>query len=165
MIWCAGTGVFVLPSSSGLPTDYIMASPDKAGEFPSFYKTTKFLASSAPSPSSETFSSASSPYWTTSDTFPPASNNSYPPYEGSLVVFTKLSEFQCASFTCLCLRDLWDLTVTSLSYFFFSFLGSDVFREANLAQLSCWGGHIYSERWKENDIEHPRIDKIMIYHV
>ena len=60
MIWGSGTEVFYLTSSSGLPTDSIIISPDKAVVFPSFYDTTRFLASSDPSPSPDTFSLASS---------------------------------------------------------------------------------------------------------
>ena len=60
MIWCAGTGVLNLTYYSGLPTDSIITSPDKAGVFPSFYDMTNFLTSSVISPSSETFPLSSS---------------------------------------------------------------------------------------------------------
>ena len=41
--WGADTGLFNLTSSSGLPTDSIITSPDKSGVFTSFYYTKKFL--------------------------------------------------------------------------------------------------------------------------
>ena len=55
MIWGAVTGVLNLSSSSGLPTGSTITSPDKAAVFPSFYERTFFIASSLPSPSSDTF--------------------------------------------------------------------------------------------------------------
>ena len=61
---------------SGLSTDSITSSTDKAGVFPSFYDTTTFLASSFPSPYSDTVYPASSP------SSPPSENfflDSYPP--------------------------------------------------------------------------------------
>ena len=66
MICGAGTAVFNLPYSSGLPTDSIIPSSDKAGVFPSFSDATTFLASSFSSSSYETFHMASSP------SFPPS---------------------------------------------------------------------------------------------
>ena len=60
MIWGTGTGVFNWTSSSGLPTDSIITSPDKATVFPSFYDMKNFIATSVPSPSPDTFSLASS---------------------------------------------------------------------------------------------------------
>ena len=70
IVWGAGTGVFNLPSSLGLPTDSIITYPDKYGVFLSFFDMTHFLASYFPSPSSDTFYLASYP--------------SYPPSELSL---------------------------------------------------------------------------------
>ena len=46
IIWGAGTGVFNLNYFSGLPTDSIITSPDKATVFPSFYNTETFITSS-----------------------------------------------------------------------------------------------------------------------
>ena len=69
MIWDAGTGVFNLTCSSGLPTDSIVTSPDKYGVFTSYSDTTTFLASYFPSPSSDPFSLASSTSYPSYDTF------------------------------------------------------------------------------------------------
>ena len=65
MVWDASTGVFNLTYCSGLPTESIISTPDKAGVFPSFYSVKTFLASSL--------------YSTSSDKFPLASSPSYPP--------------------------------------------------------------------------------------
>ena len=69
MIWGAGTGVFKRTSSSGIPTDSIFNSPEKAGGFPYFSDTTPFLASYVLSPSYDKFSLASYPSSTPSDAF------------------------------------------------------------------------------------------------
>ena len=53
--WGAGTRAINLNSLSGLPTDFIITSPDKAAVFPSFSNTTAFIASSVPYPSHDTF--------------------------------------------------------------------------------------------------------------
>ena len=53
--WIAVTGLFSLTYSSGLPTDSIIISLDKAAVFPSFSDSTTFLASSVPSPPPDTF--------------------------------------------------------------------------------------------------------------
>ena len=58
-IWGAGTGVFNFISSSVVPTESIINSPDNAAVFPSFSSTTTFLASYIPLPSPDTCSLAS----------------------------------------------------------------------------------------------------------
>ena len=69
MIWGAGTGVFNLTYSSGLPTDSIIISPDKSAIFSSIYYKTTFLASSVTSPSSEKFPPSCFPSFPLSDCF------------------------------------------------------------------------------------------------
>ena len=55
IIWGSSTGLFILNSSSELPTDSIIASPDKSLVFPFFSDTATLLASSVPYPSYDTF--------------------------------------------------------------------------------------------------------------
>ena len=56
MIWGEGTRVSNMKPSSGLPTDSIINSPDKAAVLPSFSDTKIFIASSVIYPSPGTFS-------------------------------------------------------------------------------------------------------------
>ena len=71
MVWGAGTGVFNLTYSSGLPADSIITSQNKSRVFPSFSNRATFLTSSVPSPSTDTFSPASSPSSPPSEIFLP----------------------------------------------------------------------------------------------
>ena len=87
------------------------------------------------------------------------------PYEGYLVVFTKLPAFWCAWFPCLCLRAFCYRIGTALSSFFFFFFVSDVFGEACLTLLTRWGGIISSACHRYNNLARPRMGKIGIYHV
>ena len=165
IIWGAGTGVLNSPSSSVLPTDSIIPSPDKDEVFPYFYDATTYIASTVPSPSSDTFSLASPPFlpslWQNFPTSTPSSST----FEGSLMFLTKLSVYQCALFTCLCLHDIWDWTGTSLSSLFLFFLISDVLGASHLAWLPRWLGHIYPVWYRDNDLSRPRMGKTMIYQV
>ena len=58
--WGAGTRLFNLTSSSVLPNDSVIISPDKDVLFTSFSNTTTFFATHVPSPSPDTSSLASS---------------------------------------------------------------------------------------------------------
>ena len=130
MIWVAGTRVFNFPSSSVLRTDSIITYPDKVGVFPYFFNMTPFMSSSLSYPSFDTFLL----YY----------HHFFPPFEGYLVVFTKLSASQFAWFSCLLFCAFWGWTVTSLSCLFFFFLGSNILGAAHLAQLTRQVGRIYS---------------------
>ena len=178
MIWGAGTGVLKLTSYSGLPTDSIITSPDKFGVFHSFSDTTTFLASSVPSPSyetfhstsshsspsSETFSLASSPTSHPSDIFSSASIPYSSPSEGYPMVFNRMPTIH-TWFLWHHSYVIWDQTGTALSSLLFLFFCGDFFGAYRLAQLPCWGGIIYSAWHWDNDLVHPRMGKIMIYHV
>ena len=58
--WGTGTMLFILTSSSVIPNDSVIISPDKDVLFTSISDTTTFLATHVPSPSPDTFSLASS---------------------------------------------------------------------------------------------------------
>ena len=155
MVWGEGTGVLKLPSTSGLPIESIVPSPDKSGVFPCFSDVTPFIVSSIFSPYFDKFYP---------DHPPPPS----PPSEGSLMVFTKLVDFLyhwLTWFDCLFLRDIWDQTGTALSWLFFFFFDGEVFGEYCLVRLPHWVVLISSGWHKDNDISRPEMGKIIIYHV
>ena len=179
IIWDSDTGVLNLTSSSeGIPTDFIIPSPDKYGVFLSFSFMTTFLVSSVPYPSSDklprtrqlppfpvTHFFGRFPFfpslWRIYLVYTPSSS----PSEGSRVVFTKLPSFWCALFHFLRHRVLWDQNRTELYSLFLLFFDGGVIIAARLSQLTHWVGLIYSVWIKDNGLAHPKMGKIMIYHV
>ena len=151
MIWDVVTGVFNLPYSLGITTDYMIPSTDKYGFFLSFYDAITFLALSVASPSSESFPLYSTPYSS--------------PYEFSLVVFTKMPSFWCTWFSWFFLCGIRDRTWTALSSFFLFLFGGNVFGAACLKRLPFWVWCISSVWRKYNDLAQSRMGKFMIYHI
>ena len=123
--------------------------------------TQQLFASSVPSPSSDKFTLESYPPTPPYDIHPSTPTTSFYPSGGYLMVFTKLPAFLCAWFNCLCLCALRDRTGTALSSFLFLLFGGDVFGESNLAQLTLWGGSIYSAWRRDNDLSRPIIGKYL----
>ena len=81
------------------------------------------------------------------------------------MIFTRLPAFQCTWFPWLCLSSVWDKTGRALSSFSLLLFGGDFFGPALFELLTQWGGRISPAWQRDNDLAHPRMVKITIYHV